>query len=109
MLHLVEDLVEESVLPTLDGNHLSLDEIVAVARGGGQSRSTPAARERVAASHEFADTVAEERPIYGRSTGSAATVTRSCRIPTPRPCSCCARTPPARARSVRPSGFARCW
>ena len=69
MRRLVESLAEESVLPTLDGSHLSLDEIVSVARRGGPVEVDATTRERVAASHEFANTVAEERPIYGRSTG----------------------------------------
>jgi histidine ammonia-lyase len=60
-------------LPTLDGSHLSLDEIVAVSRrGGGPVEVEPAARERVARSHAFANRVAEDRPIYGRSTGVGA-------------------------------------
>ena len=63
---------QESGLPTLDGSHLSLDEIVAVSLRGGPVAVDPRARERVAASHAFADAVAEERPIYGRSTGVGA-------------------------------------
>ena len=64
---------EESELPlTVDGSHLTLDEIVAVARRGDTVRVEPAARERVEASHVFADGVAEDRPIYGRSTGVGA-------------------------------------
>lgn len=59
-------------MPTLDGSHLSLDEIVAVARHGEPARLEPTARTRVAESHSFADAVAEDRPIYGRSTGVGA-------------------------------------
>ncbi len=59
-------------MPTLDGNHLSLDEIVAVSRRGEAVQVDPSARDRVAASHSFADAVAENRPIYGRSTGVGA-------------------------------------
>ena len=64
---------EESELPlTVDGSHLSLDEIVTVARRGDTVRVEPSARARVEASHVFADRVAEDRPIYGRSTGVGA-------------------------------------
>ncbi len=59
-------------MPTLDGSHLSLDQIVAASRRGGPVSVDPAARERVTASHEFANAIAEERPIYGRSTGVGA-------------------------------------
>lgn len=57
---------------TLDGTRLTLDEIVAVSRRGRPVEVDAAARERVAASHAFADDVAEDRPIYGRSTGVGA-------------------------------------
>ena len=57
---------------TLDGSHLSLDEIVAVARRAEPAHLEASARARVAESHAFADGVAEERPIYGRSTGVGA-------------------------------------
>jgi len=56
-------------LPTLDGSHLSLDVIVAASRRGDPVEVAPSARGRVAASHDFANSVAEDRPIYGRSTG----------------------------------------
>jgi histidine ammonia-lyase len=59
-------------VPTLDGSHLTLDEIVGVSRRAGSVAIDPGARERVAASHAFADEVAESRPIYGRSTGVGA-------------------------------------
>ena len=90
--------------PRLDGSHLTLDEIVAVAR---RARAGPGRRRRRASGSRrrtrFADGVAEDRPIYGRSTGVGANREHGrCPTPTPRPCSCCARTPPARARCARP-------
>ena len=54
---------------TLDGEHLSLDEIVAVSRRGHAVEVLEPARARVGESHLFAGEVAEQRPIYGRSTG----------------------------------------
>ncbi len=59
-------------MPTLDGGHLSLDEIVAVSRREAPVQVDASVRARVAASHAFANTVAEQRPIYGRSTGVGA-------------------------------------
>ncbi len=59
-------------MPDIDGLHLSLDEILEVACREAPVRLEPSARERVAASHAFANAVAEERPIYGRSTGVGA-------------------------------------
>ena len=56
-------------MPIVDGSHLTLDDIVAVARHGESVALGPDVLPRVAASQEFADRVAEERPIYGRSTG----------------------------------------
>jgi histidine ammonia-lyase len=63
---------QESLLPTLDGSHLSLDEIMAVSLRSEPVEVAPEARDRVAASAAFANEVAEERPIYGRSTGVGA-------------------------------------
>jgi histidine ammonia-lyase len=57
---------------TLDGTRLTLDEIVAVSRRAQPVEVTPEALERVAASHRFANEVAENRPVYGRSTGVGA-------------------------------------
>ena len=57
---------------SVDGSHLSLDEIVAVARRGEPAHLDAIARARVAESHAFADGTAEDRPIYGRSTGVGA-------------------------------------
>ena len=59
-------------MPTLDGTRLTLDDIVAVARHGAGVALDPVARDRVAASHDFADGVAARRPVYGRSTGVGA-------------------------------------
>ena len=59
-------------MPTIDGSHLTLDDIVAVARRREPVTLDPTVLKRVAASQEFADRVAEERPIYGRSTGVGA-------------------------------------
>ena len=59
-------------MPIVDGSHLTLDDIVAVARRGESVTLGPDVLARVAASQEFADRVAEERPIYGRSTGVGA-------------------------------------
>jgi histidine ammonia-lyase len=60
------------VVRTLDGTHLTLDDIVAVGRRREPLHLLHAARERIAASHEYARQVAEERWIYGRSTGVGA-------------------------------------
>ncbi len=57
---------------TLDGGRLTLDDIVAVSLRAQPVQVAAAARQRVAASHEFADGVAEDREIYGRSTGVGA-------------------------------------
>ena len=59
-------------MPTLDGSHLTLDEIIAVARRQEPVTLGADVLPRVAASQEFADRVAETRPIYGRSTGVGA-------------------------------------
>ena len=59
-------------MPLIDGTHLTLDDIVAVARQGAPVTLDPSARERVAASQAYADEVASQRPIYGRSTGVGA-------------------------------------
>jgi histidine ammonia-lyase len=56
-------------LPTLDGGHLSLEEILATSLRRATVQVAPMARDRVAASHDYANAIADERPIYGRSTG----------------------------------------
>lgn len=57
---------------SLDGGHLRLDQILAVSELEERVRVDPSARRRVAESHAYADSVAEDRPIYGRSTGVGA-------------------------------------
>ncbi len=57
---------------TLDGSRLTLEDIVSVSRRSQPVQVDTAARDRVAASHEFANGVAENREIYGRSTGVGA-------------------------------------
>jgi histidine ammonia-lyase len=59
-------------LPTLDGSHLTLDDIVAASRRQETVLLDPDARSRVEASYTFAEDVATTRPIYGRSTGVGA-------------------------------------
>ncbi len=59
-------------MPTVDGSHLTLDHIVVVARRREPVTLDPSALIRVAASQEFANRVAEARPVYGRSTGVGA-------------------------------------
>jgi histidine ammonia-lyase len=59
-------------LPIIDGSHLTIDDIVSVARRAEPVRLAPGARSRVVASHDFANRVARDRPIYGRSTGVGA-------------------------------------
>ena len=59
-------------MPILDGNHLTLDDIVATSRRTEQVQVAPEARDRVAASRRFADEVAGRRWVYGRSTGVGA-------------------------------------
>ncbi len=51
---------------------MTLDEIVAVARRAESVSVDVTARQRVVASHDFANRVGAERPIYGRSTGVGA-------------------------------------
>jgi len=58
----------------IDGAHLSLADIAALAAGPASASAEldPAARERAARSHEFAVQVSAQRPVYGRSTGVGA-------------------------------------
>ena len=56
----------------LDGSHLTLDDILAVARRREPVALDPGARERILASHTYAEGVAREQWIYGRSTGVGA-------------------------------------
>jgi histidine ammonia-lyase len=59
-------------LPTVAGDRLTLDDVVAAARRTEPVLLAPEVRDRVAASHAFADEVARTRPVYGRSTGVGA-------------------------------------
>ena len=56
----------------MSGTRLTLDEIVAVSARGQTVDLDDRARDRVAASHRFADEIARQRPVYGRSTGVGA-------------------------------------
>lgn len=56
----------------LDGRSLSLRDIVAASLQDEQVGLAPEVRARVARSYEFAEQVATERPVYGRSTGVGA-------------------------------------
>lgn len=54
----------------IDGHHLTLDEVVAVARDGAQVSLAPAARERLQQAQRWVEQiVAEGRPVYGINTG----------------------------------------
>ena len=57
---------------SVDGTGLTVDDIVAVARDHEPVQLAPGSRDRIAASHAFAEQVAEEQWIYGRSTGVGA-------------------------------------
>jgi histidine ammonia-lyase len=57
---------------TLDGGHLSVADIAAIARRETPVELAPEARARVTASHEFVKRVSRERPLYGRATGVGA-------------------------------------
>ncbi|MEP6817291.1 MAG: aromatic amino acid lyase [Marmoricola sp.] len=59
-------------MPDIDGRHLALDDIVAIARERQPVRLASSARSRVRRSQQFAERVAAQRPIYGRSTGVGA-------------------------------------
>ncbi len=55
---------------TIDGHHLTLDDIVAVARRGEKVRLAPAARERLQRGHGWVeDILAAGKPVYGINTG----------------------------------------
>ncbi|WP_445258436.1 aromatic amino acid lyase [Nocardioides aurantiacus] len=59
-------------MPLVDGEHLTLADVVAAARRTDPVRLDPAARDRVARSCAYAEEVAATRPVYGRSTGVGA-------------------------------------
>ena len=54
---------------TLDGNSLSLDDVIAVARGGVRVSLGPEARERMLESRRVLEAKAEKGPVYGFNTG----------------------------------------
>jgi histidine ammonia-lyase len=56
----------------VDGVHLSVADIAALAAGSAPAELDPAARERAVRSHDYAVQVSAQRPIYGRSTGVGA-------------------------------------
>ncbi|SHF49293.1 histidine ammonia-lyase [Jatrophihabitans endophyticus] len=56
----------------VDGQHLSVDELVPLAGGPLRVSVTDEARDRVRRSHEWAVRLSDERPMYGRSTGVGA-------------------------------------
>ncbi len=54
----------------IDGHHLSLEEVVAVAREGEAVQLAPAARERLVQGHQWVqDILAAGKPVYGINTG----------------------------------------
>lgn len=62
----------------VDGAHLSLTDLEAVARGGAEVRLDPDARERVEESaQQLADLASADRPIYGVNTGFGAFADRA--------------------------------
>ena len=56
----------------IDGAQLSCDDIVQVARRDAPVELADEGRDRAARSHAFAERVAAQRPVYGRSTGVGA-------------------------------------
>ncbi len=54
---------------TLDGNSLSHEDILAVARGGVRVSLSPEARKRMAVSRRVLESRAEKGPVYGFNTG----------------------------------------
>jgi histidine ammonia-lyase len=62
---------DEEPIP-IDGAKLSVADIGALAAGSAAVELDPAARDRAARSHEFAQQVSAQRPVYGRSTGVGA-------------------------------------
>lgn len=54
----------------IDGNHLSIEDVAAVARQRVQVELTPAARERIAQSYAWLrEITASDKPVYGINTG----------------------------------------
>jgi histidine ammonia-lyase len=56
----------------LDGRSLTSSDIVSVAHQRDSVTLSPAARRRIVSSHERAETLLSQRPMYGRSTGVGA-------------------------------------
>lgn len=55
---------------TLDGETLSLEQVVAVARYGAKANLHPEAKEKVLRSREYVDyLIAENQTVYGITTG----------------------------------------
>lgn len=54
---------------TLDGNSLSLDDVLTTARGGVRVSLSPEARKRMTESRRVLESMAEKGPVYGFNTG----------------------------------------
>lgn len=55
---------------TIDGDHLKIEEIVAVARQGALVELAPSARKSIARSREWVENIiSREEPVYGINTG----------------------------------------
>ncbi len=53
----------------LDGQKLSSEHVVAVARGSMPVKLSPTGRERALLAHDAILKIAKRRPVYGQSTG----------------------------------------
>jgi histidine ammonia-lyase len=54
----------------IDGNNLTIKEVIAVARGGDQVALAPEAQRRIAQSRQWVEEIlADEKPVYGINTG----------------------------------------
>lgn len=54
----------------IDGNHLTIEDVVKVARYGEKVELSPAARQRTAQTHSWVEKIAaSDRPVYGINTG----------------------------------------
>jgi histidine ammonia-lyase len=55
---------------TIDGEHLTIEKIIAVAKHGAEVRIAPAAREAVQTSHQWIEDIIDRgEPVYGINTG----------------------------------------
>ena len=61
---------DDSIL--VDGRSLRCEDVVAVGRKGTRARVDDAARQRAKNAHEVAESVAQKRAVYGRTTGVGA-------------------------------------